>query len=119
MEITIIDNQGNPVAFRDHFRLLNTANPMSWPAGFGVHALGEKLPKVHPPHYRPNQNTPPPGSFPASNNEAGISMHLDLNEGSFNKQHHEKLDALRDHCIKNKPGKNSLAWPAQSQGERK
>lgn len=102
MEITITDNQGNPIEFRDHFRLLNTANPMSWPAGFGIHALRERLPKVDPPHYRPNQNTPSPGSFPASNNEAGISMHTDLKEGSFNKHHHEKLDALRDHCIKKK-----------------
>jgi hypothetical protein len=46
-------------------------------------------------------------------------MHIDLNEGSYNKHHYEKLDALSDRCIKNKPGKNSLAWPAQSQGETK
>lgn len=109
--VKIINNGGKPVQFREHFLLLNTANPTSRPSFLGQGALGAKMPRVEPPRWSGDSIVDQVKRSYTSMNEGGVSMYMEVSEKSFLLQMDEELEALREIIIKKRPSPNTLTWP--------
>lgn len=94
--VTVLTGEGKPASLRQQFLLFNTVNPMSWPSGPGMGAMGAGLPRVAPPYYAGSgfdTSSGPPKS--ASPKEGGVSMKLNVGESSFRRAPEAGLDVLR------------------------
>ncbi len=71
--VVILDEKGHPTTFRNRLSFFQTAIPMSWPNNGKTGPLGFELSKVDPPY----------AAGRIQNGTGGVSMRMDLNEGSF------------------------------------